>query len=111
MLEEGPWHIQNQPLIVRKWVPALAELEFNMAKLPLWIHLHKVPLELFTQKGLSYIASGIGSPMYMDKITASQQRLSFAKICVEVEAARPIPRSIEVVMKDGSRVSIIVEVP
>ena len=72
-----------------------------MAKLPVWIHLHKVPLELFTQKGLSYIASGIGSPTYMDKITANQQRLSFAKICVEVKATRPIPRSIEVVMKDG----------
>ena len=111
VLEEGPWHIQNQPLIVRKWVPGLAELQFKMVKLPLWIHLHKVPLELFTQKGLSYIASGIGSPMYMDKITASQQRLSFAKICVEVEPARPISRSIEVVMKDGSSVSIIVEVP
>ena len=91
VLKEGPWHIQNQPLILRRWEPRLADLEFNMAKLLLWIHLHKVPLELFTQKGLSYIASGIGSLMYMDKITASQQRLSFAKICVEVEASILIP--------------------
>ena len=71
VLEDGPWHIQNQPLIVRKWEPGLASLEFDMAKLPIWIHLGKVPLELFTQKGLSYIASAIGSPLYMDRITAS----------------------------------------
>ena len=70
-----------------------------------------MPLELFTQKGLSYIASAIRSPMYMDKITACQQRLAFAKICVEVEASKPIPRFIEVEMKDGIMVSVIVEVP
>ena len=71
VLEEGPWHIQNQPLIVRKWEPGLASLEFDMTKLPIWIHLGKVLLELFTQKGLSYIASAIGSPLYMDRITAN----------------------------------------
>ena len=27
VLEEGPWHIQNQPLIVRKWEPGLASLD------------------------------------------------------------------------------------
>ena len=48
MLEEGPWHIQNQPLIVRRWEPGLSDLEFNMAKLLLWIYLRNVPLELFT---------------------------------------------------------------
>ena len=111
VLEEGPWHIQNKPLVIRKWEPGLASLEFNMARLPLWIHLRNVPLELFNQNGLSYIASAIGTPLYMDKITASQQRLAFAKICVEVEASKDIPRSIEVEMKEGSVVSVFVDVP
>ena len=35
VLEERPWHIQNQPLIVRNWELRLSSLEFNMDKLPI----------------------------------------------------------------------------
>ena len=47
----------------------------------------------------------------MDRITASQKRMAFAKVCVEVEAKMDIPRFIKVEMKDGSRVSVNIEVP
>ncbi|XVE62457.1 hypothetical protein DITRI_Ditri06bG0119600 [Diplodiscus trichospermus] len=66
-LEEGPWHIQNQPLILRKWEPRMTKLQFDMSKIPIyWIQLENVPLELFTRKGLSYIASAVGRAFYMD---------------------------------------------
>ena len=65
-----------------------------MEKLPIWIQLSNIPLELFMQKRLSYIASAVGTSLYMDQITASQQRLAFAKICVEIEASMEIPKSI-----------------
>ena len=111
VLEFGPWHIQNMPLIIRRWEPGLKSLEFNMKKLHIWIHLGNVPLELFINRGLSYIASTLGNPLYMDRITARQERLTYAKICVEIEAFLKIPRTIEIVMGNGSTVSISVEVP
>ncbi|MBA0682690.1 hypothetical protein Goari_024386, partial [Gossypium aridum] len=40
--------------------------------------LSRVPLELFTQKGFSYIASAFGTPLYMDNITALQH-LAYTK--------------------------------
>ena len=82
-----------------------------MAKLPVWIHLGNIPLELFTQKGISYIASAIGNPFYMDRITASQQRLAFAKVCVELEASMEAIRSIEVEVRNGKTVHVSVEYP
>ena len=111
VIESGPWHIQNKPLIVRRWEPGMRSLEFNMAKLPLWIHLSNIPLELFTQTRISYIASAVGNPLYMDRFTASQQRLAFAKVCIKVESAKEIPHTMEVQLRDGSLVSIHVEVP
>ena len=111
VLEFGPWHIQNMPLIIRRWEPGLKSLEFNMKKLPIWIHLGNVLLELFTNRGLSYIASTLGNPLYMDRITARQERLIYAKICVEIEASLKIPRTIEIVTGNGSIVSISVEMP
>ena len=82
-----------------------------MSRIPIWIHFGKVPLELFTQNGLSYTASAVGSPLYMDRIKAIQKRMAFTKVCVEVEAKMDIPRFIKVEMKDGSRVSVNIEVP
>ena len=111
VLENGPWHIQNKPLIVRRWQPGMKSLEFDMTRLPVWIQLGNIPLELFTQKGISYIASAIGNPLYMDKITASQQRLAFAKVCVEIEATTEMIRSIEVEVKHGRTVHVMVEYP
>ena len=96
VLESGPWHIQNKPIIVRKWEPGMKYLEFNMTKLPIWIQMNNVPLELFTQKGISHIASVLGKPLYMDSFTAKQQRLAYAKVCVEVEATMEISSHIEV---------------
>ena len=82
-----------------------------MNKLPIWIHLGNIPLELFTKNGLSYLASAISNPLYMDRITANQQHLTFAKICVEVDASVEIPKFIEVRMRNGAMVNIFVEVP
>ncbi|XVE69098.1 hypothetical protein DITRI_Ditri09bG0123200 [Diplodiscus trichospermus] len=48
VLELGPWHLQNKPIIIGKWEPGLRTLEFNMAKLPIWLQLSNIPLELFT---------------------------------------------------------------
>ncbi|XVE50375.1 hypothetical protein DITRI_Ditri01bG0157700 [Diplodiscus trichospermus] len=90
VLERGPWHIQNRPLIVRKWELGLTMLQFHMSKIPIWIQLGNVPLELFTQRGLSYIASAVGRPLYMDRITASQQRLAYAKVCLQIDVQTEI---------------------
>ncbi|XVE70927.1 hypothetical protein DITRI_Ditri10aG0109000 [Diplodiscus trichospermus] len=56
----------------------MSSLDFDLAKIPIRMHLRNVPLELFTRSGLSYIASAVGIPLYMDRITASYQRLVYA---------------------------------
>ncbi|XVF59307.1 hypothetical protein PTKIN_Ptkin07bG0265200 [Pterospermum kingtungense] len=56
----------------------------TMSRPPVWLHLRNVPLELFTQDGLSCIVSVIGNPLYMDRITTSQKRLAYAKVCIEL---------------------------
>ncbi|XP_039041813.1 uncharacterized protein LOC120180569 [Hibiscus syriacus] len=111
VLENGPWHTQNKPLILRKWEPNLKKLSFNLARIPVWVHLYNVALELFNRAGLSYIASAIGVPLSIDSITASKSRLEYAKLCVEIGVNEVIPNYIEVVLKDGHPTSILVEIP
>ncbi|XVF39101.1 hypothetical protein PTKIN_Ptkin01aG0008300 [Pterospermum kingtungense] len=61
--------------------------------------------------GLNHIASVIGIPLYIDQITATCKRLSYAKVCVEIDVDKEIPSSVKVVMNDGSIMPIAVEVP
>ncbi|XVF45289.1 hypothetical protein PTKIN_Ptkin02bG0193700 [Pterospermum kingtungense] len=70
----------------------------SMNKSSVWLHLWNVPLELFTRKGLSYIANAIGNPLYMDNTTAERKKLVYAKVCVEIDVARKIPQDIKVVL-------------
>ncbi|XVE73548.1 hypothetical protein DITRI_Ditri11bG0127300 [Diplodiscus trichospermus] len=111
VLESSPWHIQNKLIIIRKWELGLRSLEFNMAKLPIWVKLGNILLELFTQKGISYISSALGNPLYMDRFTAGQQRLAFAKVCIEIDAKVVIPKIIDVILRDGTIGQIYVDIP
>ncbi|XP_039059915.1 uncharacterized protein LOC120203810 [Hibiscus syriacus] len=86
-------------------------LDFDLARLALWIHLYNVPLELYFQDGLSYIASALGNPISMDSTTTSKSRLHFAKVCVEIDAKLEIPESVEVILANGQNTHIQVEVP
>ncbi|MBA0796166.1 hypothetical protein Gohar_006960 [Gossypium harknessii] len=63
--------------------------------------LSLVPLELFTQKGLSYIVSALGTPSNMDNITTLQQRLAYVKVCFEISVDFELPGFINVELHDG----------
>ncbi|XVF43321.1 hypothetical protein PTKIN_Ptkin02bG0031300 [Pterospermum kingtungense] len=39
-----------------------------------------------------------GNPLYMDNITAEKKKLAYAKVCVEIEVARKIPKYITIVL-------------
>ncbi|XP_039026533.1 uncharacterized protein LOC120160183 [Hibiscus syriacus] len=111
VVDNGPWHVHNKTLILRNWEPNSQSLCFDLTKIPIWVHLYNVPLELFSRVGHSYISSAIGNPLSMDSITASKTRLEFAKVCVEIGVNDVIPKFIEVVLRDGHQTSITVEVP
>ncbi|XP_039035972.1 uncharacterized protein LOC120172630 [Hibiscus syriacus] len=111
VLENDPWYIYNKPLILRQWEPNLKKLHFDLTKISIWVHLYNVPLELFTNDGLSYIASAIGFPLSMNSVTTTKTRLEFSKVCVEIGVSDVIPKFIDVVLNNGQETSILVEIP
>lgn len=95
MLESGPWHVEKQYLVLRKWSIDFSYGQLNLHKLPLWLKLWNIPLSYYHREGISYVASGVGRPLYMDKATARCSRLDYAKVCVEVDASKEIPERIK----------------
>ncbi|KAK8667936.1 hypothetical protein V6N13_105409 [Hibiscus sabdariffa] len=109
VLESDPWHIQQKAIVLRRWTPGLIPEVLSLDTAAVWLRLWHVPLELYSQQGLSYLASALGKPLYTDRATTLRQNLEFAKICVDIAASFTLPTSVLVDLGDGNIVDIQVE--
>lgn len=103
VLEKGPWIIGQKHLILQKWRAEVTGSEIGLDKIPVWVILRA--------EGISRVASVIGNPLYMDKATANQLHLDFARICVEIEAGKDIVQEVKVDVGTGTVVGVKVVVP
>ncbi|GJT76140.1 zinc knuckle CX2CX4HX4C containing protein [Tanacetum coccineum] len=115
VVDNGPWMVSNKPIIVQKWDINMCLDKIEPATVPLWIRMSNVPLEAWTTKGISALASRVGKPMVMDQITGTlckegMGRFRFARVLVEVSASKPLPNEIEVVYKNGLNEEICREI-
>ncbi|GJV95335.1 RNA-directed DNA polymerase, eukaryota, reverse transcriptase zinc-binding domain protein [Tanacetum coccineum] len=101
VIENGPWLVDNKPFFVQKWEPGLCMSKPEVTKVPLWVKIYNVPLEAWNVEGISRIASRVGNPIIMDRITTamcekSYGRASFARVLVEVDSTKGLVDSVEV---------------
>jgi hypothetical protein len=101
VLERGPWHIVNKLLVLKRWQPSLSLSQEELRNIPLWAKIHNLPFELWTSKGLSFVASALGIPLHADHVTLTRKRLSYARVCVEVDATKDVVRDFDVKCSNG----------
>ncbi|KAF9613511.1 hypothetical protein IFM89_008358 [Coptis chinensis] len=92
------------------WSPEAESQRNNVTTNLIWAKLSKVPKELWTKKGLSFLASLIGGPLCMDGATSMKRRLDFAKVCVTIPLDFEFPSSIKLKIH-GKVVFIDMEYP
>ncbi|GJT15314.1 zinc knuckle CX2CX4HX4C containing protein [Tanacetum coccineum] len=56
VLEGGPWLIRNSLIILKKWSMDTRLLKEELTRIPIWVKLHDVPLQVFEEDGISLIA-------------------------------------------------------
>ncbi|KAL6997446.1 hypothetical protein U1Q18_007573 [Sarracenia purpurea var. burkii] len=105
VMEKGPWHFYGKLLILRKWRKRLRLSKEAFSKVPIWVKFLGLPLEFWNDACLSRIASAIGVPLFLDKATDSKLCISYARICIEVDASKPLTHSV-VVRCEGEAVEI-----
>ncbi|KAL0367065.1 UNVERIFIED_CONTAM: hypothetical protein Sradi_3596600 [Sesamum radiatum] len=75
---------------------ALRKLQHT--QVPVWIKLRHLPVELWTDEGLSTVASGVGKPLYPDTITRACTRLDFARVCIMFDITSKLPKHIVIMV-------------
>ncbi|KAF7126514.1 hypothetical protein RHSIM_Rhsim11G0120400 [Rhododendron simsii] len=111
VVESGPWHFGSRLMVLQQWQPQMNLVKKQLTQIPLWAHFYNVPLELWSEAGLSFVASAVGKPLYADQLTESCKRISFAKICVEVDFSSPLLESFDITLPSGAVFTIRVWYP
>lgn len=83
-------------------------------KISLWIKLYNLPLEAWTLKGISAIASRLGNPIIMDSVTAKmcqegRGKTGFARVLIEVNAQKGFQENIEINYKHCMNTTTVVK--
>ncbi|KAH0749146.1 hypothetical protein KY290_028378 [Solanum tuberosum] len=92
----GPHYFLKRPVIMKPWLP-----EFNFKKeilttIPIWIKLPNLPLNCWNSVVLSKIGSSLGQPLYAEECTTQASRISFARILIEMDVTRSLPKMIKI---------------
>ena len=66
-------------------------------------------MKLWSKKIISRIACLIGTPIHMDKGTATGERLSYARCFIEVSAGQTLPKLFLLQEEEGDEVAVEVE--
>ncbi|PKI45194.1 hypothetical protein CRG98_034415 [Punica granatum] len=82
-----------------------------MRKMPIWVQLRKIHLQYFHPKGISYLASAVGKPLFMDRATALRSRLEYAKVCIELDVDKEIPEFLNVDLGNNRSAEVLVDIP
>ncbi|KAL0292353.1 UNVERIFIED_CONTAM: hypothetical protein Sradi_6992500 [Sesamum radiatum] len=113
VIEEGPWLFQGQPVVLQPWEQGMSLRRQKHLQVPVWIRIRHLPMEYWTEDGLSAVASGIGTPLYADKITKNCLRLDFARVCVMLHYHSKLPKHLIVlspILAEGKEVPIKVDI-
>ncbi|GJW35321.1 zinc knuckle CX2CX4HX4C containing protein [Tanacetum coccineum] len=79
VLEGGPWLIRKSPIILKKWSMDTRLLKEELTRIPVWVKLHDVPIQVFEEDGISLIATFIGKPVMLDSYTSSMCKDSWGR--------------------------------
>ncbi|KAL8137243.1 hypothetical protein V2J09_003244 [Rumex salicifolius] len=90
----GPWTIFGHYVIIKPWSPNFNPLTDVINTSPAWIQLHDLPLILYEEGVLLQLASAIENPIKVDQRTLHANRDRFARICIELDLARPLKGAI-----------------
>ncbi|XP_042023078.1 uncharacterized protein LOC121770412 [Salvia splendens] len=84
------WFIEYHPMRMFKWT-ADFDLYFETPIADVWCNLHALPIHLFEESMLFSIGKLFGEPIQIDHNTITRARLSYARICIEIDISKPVP--------------------
>ncbi|KAJ9538950.1 hypothetical protein OSB04_031683 [Centaurea solstitialis] len=103
VLENGPWLFNGMPIFIQQWQPGLCFDKPEPKKVPLWVNIFGLPLDVWDFEIISYITSVVGEPISVDRYTEEMcetkaSRANFARVLVNASADYELPTEIDAII-------------
>ncbi|XP_021765919.1 uncharacterized protein LOC110730423 [Chenopodium quinoa] len=84
----------GKPAIIKPWSPKFDFGAEILRTIPLWVKFPNLPLNCWGPETLSRIGSFLGIPICSDECTTRQLKVSFARVLIEIDVTKPLPKSV-----------------
>ncbi|KAL0378725.1 UNVERIFIED_CONTAM: hypothetical protein Sradi_3178000 [Sesamum radiatum] len=98
----GPYLVFGRQLMLKSITACFGFQEDDISLTPVWGTLPSLLLECWNPNALSKIGSRLGNPVAMDSLTMNIERISYARILVEVDASKELVDRVEFILPDGT---------
>lgn len=105
VLRKGPYYIYGRPLLLKVMPDMFDFNDSEISKVPVWVQFPSLPLEFWNVRALSKIASKLGSPKQADKLTISRDRVSYARVLVEIDVTQPLKEELCIIAPNGRQLT------
>ena len=82
--------IYDHYLAVKQWTPSFNSSEACFGRTMVWIRLSGLSMMYFEESVIRTIAAAVGKPIKVDLVTRSMERGRYARVCVELDLAKPV---------------------
>lgn len=89
-------------MILKEWVPNFKLNKEPLIFVTLWVSFPKLPLQCWTEENLDRLASYLGRPICTDKLTATGDTISYARVLIEIDITQPLSDTITIEKSDGN---------
>ncbi|XP_019166933.1 PREDICTED: uncharacterized protein LOC109162703 [Ipomoea nil] len=86
----GPWTVMDHYLIVQDWKPYFDPKADKTERVLVWVRFPDMSVEFYDYQTIMRLGRKIGEPKYVDESTSIVSKGRFARMCVEVDIAKPL---------------------
>ncbi|KAF8053802.1 hypothetical protein N665_1373s0007 [Sinapis alba] len=105
------WYVGDSMFHTAQWNSAHSASTPSLNVIPIWAHLHGVPLDLRHQEGLSFVAGLVGHPKETDDFTKNLVSLTVSHVKVAMDLTKPVPDIVEFSRQSGEVIEVMVTYP
>ncbi|KAK4400031.1 hypothetical protein Sango_1109200 [Sesamum angolense] len=103
ILAGGPYFVYGRPLLLKIMPDCFEFKEDDISLTPVWATLPSLPFECWHPNALGKIGSHLGTPIAMDSLTMKMERVSYARILVEVDASKKLVDHVEFILPNTTK--------
>nr|XP_016466880.1 PREDICTED: uncharacterized protein LOC107789555 [Nicotiana tabacum] len=101
VIQKGPYTFNNRPMILKQYEPKFQINKEKTRNIPIWVIFPGLPVEYWIKENLGRIASCIGKPICSDRLTAEGERISYARMLIEMAISQELPNVLLIEEAEG----------